>query len=225
MHYRWSLSLVLLFAACGDDSGAGTEGVEQDASSDSAAMADSPAMHGDGMSMHDAPVLDGEAAPEPTAEGSAAYVVESYACAHGGGGGGGGGGPMPADAQADIQFLLANHDLVSRHVTYLETGIESVTTSDNADVAATLQRHVAAMFQRVYVDEGSVRPWDPLFAAAIAEHARTALTIENIDGGVYATHTGVDPGAVALVHGHAQTVSLFVEGGEAEAQNCHSVPE
>ncbi|QDU89673.1 Cytochrome c551 peroxidase precursor [Pirellulimonas nuda] len=126
---------------------------------------------------------------------------------------------MAAD-QAGFHFLLLNHGSIERSVTELPDGVRTQTTSADAEVAAQIRTHVAAMHRRM--EQGRpVRRWDPLMAALFEKADLVDLEIAEIPGGIEATETSTDPETIALIQEHAKVVSGFVARGFAEAQLSH----
>jgi hypothetical protein len=112
-----------------------------------------------------------------------------------------------------FQTLLGNHELIRREFRDVEGGIESVTESDNAEVAALIQDHVAAM--KVRIENGyRIRMWDPMFREIF----------DNTAKGVKVREVSDDPYVARLIQAHAKVVSGFVERGSAESQLAHEPP-
>ena len=68
------------------------------------------------------------------------------------GGGGMMGGGMMGNSSQDMQIvhqLFAYHDQIRRSVEEIPGGVQTVTESDNPEVAALIQQHVASMHQRL----------------------------------------------------------------------------
>lgn len=134
-------------------------------------------------------------------------------------------GPDPR-TRADqnvFHYLLEHHQDVRRSVKRLDNGVETLTESDNSEVTAKIQEHVASMHQRIKDGRG-LRFWDDLFAAIFKQHASIAMTVENTKRGVKVRETSEDPGVAALIQAHAEVVSRFVALGIAEAQRNHPLP-
>ncbi len=129
---------------------------------------------------------------------------------------------MRAD-QDVFHFLLEQHGLIRRQVKNLENGVETLTESDNAEVTAKIQEHVAAMHGRVKSGRG-LRFWDELFVAVFKNHEKIDMVVENTEHGVKVTETSGDPYTVKLIQAHAIVVSRFVERGFEEAHEHHAAP-
>ena len=131
--------------------------------------------------------------------------------------------PDFAADRAGFQFLLANHDEIRREVKHLDNGVETVTESDDAEIAKKIQEHVAAMHKRV-TKPNPIHLRDPLFAALFRHTDKIEMKIENTEKGVRVTEISDDPQVVPLIQAHAAVVSLFVKNGSAEARKNHEVP-
>lgn len=126
--------------------------------------------------------------------------------------------------QAVFHYLLEHHKEIRRSVTKTANGVETLTESDNPEVAARIQEHVAAM--KVRVEEGrGLRFWDELFAAIFRNYKKIEMTVEKTEKGVRVTETSTDPYGVLLIQAHAEVVSGFVARGFAESSQNHPVPE
>lgn len=122
-----------------------------------------------------------------------------------------------------FQTLLGNHELIRREFHEIPTGIESTTESDNAEVAALIQDHVAAM--KVRVEHGrAIRVWDPMFREIFANADKIRFEFENTPKGVKVRETSDDPYVARLIQAHAKVVSGFVARGGAESQLAHEPP-
>ncbi|MCA9220260.1 MAG: DsrE family protein [Planctomycetales bacterium] len=141
-------------------------------------------------------------------------------------GAGGGRGPdaaMRAD-QDVFHYLLEHHAEIRRTVKPLEDGVETLTESDNPQVAKRIQEHVAAMHARVKSGQG-LRFWDDLIVALFRHHAKIEMVVKDTPKGSKVVETSPDPTVVALIQAHAQVVSLFVAHGFDEAHKNHAVPQ
>ena len=142
-------------------------------------------------------------------------------------GGRGGGGPWndPSFVQDrdEFHYLLAHRDAIQRKVTKTANGVETVTESDDPEVAATIQRHVESMHKRI--QEGRpIHMRDPLFAGVFANAPKIAMKVQPTKKGVRVTETSTDPYVAKLIQAHAEVVNLFVANGFAEAPTNHAVP-
>ena len=136
--------------------------------------------------------------------------------------GGGGQAGMGADGKL-IHFLFDHRQQIRRTVTNLPNGVETLTESDNPQVAGVLQSHVASMDDRM--DTGRpIHLRDPLFRALFANRQKVKRTVINTAKGVRVTQTSDNPVAARLVQIHAQVVSLFVKNGREEMHKDHLVP-
>jgi hypothetical protein len=133
-----------------------------------------------------------------------------------------GAGPALRADQEVFHFLLQHHAEIRRSVKKLENGVETVTESDNPEIAAKIQDHVAAMHERIKAGRG-LRLWDELFAAVFQKSAKITMSVEETETGVKVTETSEDPIATALIQAHADVVSQFVARGFDEAHRNHPV--
>jgi hypothetical protein len=122
-----------------------------------------------------------------------------------------------------FHFLLENHKVIQRKVRLLDNGVETITESDNVDVAKKIQEHVPAMYERLKSGKG-VRYWDPLFAEAFKHGKKMKMTIENTKSGVKVVETSDEVAVVKIIQAHAEVVSKFVKSGFEEAQKEHPLP-
>jgi hypothetical protein len=142
-------------------------------------------------------------------------------------GGRGGQGPWgdPSFVQDRDMFhyLLGHRDSIQRKVTKLTNGVETVTESDDPEVAATIQRHVESMHKRL--EEGRpIHLRDPLFAAIFANWQKITMKVEPTKKGVRVVETSSDAHVAKLIQAHAEVVNLFVANGFAEVPKNHAVP-
>ena len=144
----------------------------------------------------------------------------------GGRGPGAGRGMGPnASMRADqdvFHYLLEQHERIRREVKDLDDGVETLTESDDAAVAAKIQEHVAAMHERIKTGRG-LRFWDELFVAVFRNHDKIKMVVENTEHGVKVTETSDDENTVRLIQAHAVVVSKFVKRGFDEAHENHTV--
>ncbi len=142
------------------------------------------------------------------------------------------GGPGFRGGQGDTQFavdrdvfhfLLANGNKIQRTVKNLDDGVETITESDDPEVAGKIQEHVAAMYVRVE-NPSPIRMRDPLFAEIFRNTEKIEMKWEDTDKGVKATETSKDPYVAKLIQEHAKVVSLFVKHGFDEAHKNHAIP-
>jgi hypothetical protein len=122
------------------------------------------------------------------------------------------------------QFLLQHRAEIRRDVTKTARGVETVTESDNPEVAAALQKHVPAMALRVKKPD-PIHLRDPLFAELFRHAAKIELTHEDTAQGVRVQETSDDPYVARLIQAHADVVSLFLKNGHAEVRKNHALPE
>jgi hypothetical protein len=135
----------------------------------------------------------------------------------------------PASAQMhreDMQlfhYLLANRDKITREVKNLPNGIDTVTRSDDPEVAARLKAHVASMLKRM--EEGRpIHARDPLFAELFRNAKKVTVSLQPFLEGVHVVETSDDEYTVRLLHEHGRVVNLFIKNGMREMHRDHPVP-
>lgn len=122
-----------------------------------------------------------------------------------------------------FQFLLKNHERITRSVKQLGNGVETLTESEDENIAAKIKEHVEWMQYRI--DETKpIRLRDPLYAELFKHTDKIKMAIEETANGVRVTETSDDPYVARLIKAHAKTVSGFVKHGFAEAMKNHAVP-
>lgn len=132
-------------------------------------------------------------------------------------------GPEMRADQDVFRFLLDHHAEIRRSVKRLDNGVETLTESDNKEVATKIQEHVASMHQRIKDGRG-LRFWDELFVAIFQKHASIKMTVEKTEKGVKVVETSDDQAVVLLIQAHAEVASQFVAHGFDEAHKNHPVP-
>ena len=122
-----------------------------------------------------------------------------------------------------FQTLLGNHELIRRETKEIPSGIETVTESDNAEIAALIQDHVAAM--KVRIENGHrLRQWDPMFVAVFDHADRIRMEYEKTAKGMKVREVSDDAYVARLIQAHAKVVSGFVERGGEESRLAHEPP-
>ncbi len=132
-------------------------------------------------------------------------------------------GPEMRADQDVFHFLLDHHAEIRRSVKRLDNGVETLTESENKEVATKIQEHVASMHERVKEGRG-LRFWDELFVAIFEKYKQIRMTVEKTEKGVKVVETSDDKAVVLLIQAHADVVSQFVAHGFDEAQKNHPVP-
>lgn len=124
----------------------------------------------------------------------------------------------------DFFFLIEHRDAIRRTVKNLPNGFESLTESDDPEVAQMIQVHVSAMYDRV--ENGNpIRMRDPIFRAIFGNANKIKMTVESTDHGVRVTETSSDAYVVKLLQEHARVVSLWMKNGYAELPKNHPAPK
>ena len=131
--------------------------------------------------------------------------------------------PRFIEDQKWFHFLLDNRAKIRRTVTRTQIGVDTVTESDDPDVAAGIQTHVAAMHARVKEGRG-IHMRDPLFREVFRHADKISMEITNTDKGVRVVETSDDLYVASLIRAHADVVSQFIENGHEEVRKDHPVP-
>lgn len=160
----------------------------------------------------------GEAGKEPS---------DACPCqARGGGSHRRGRGRMDPQFQEDHDvffYLLSHRDSIQRTVNKLEDGVETITESEDPEVAAKIQEHVHAMHARL-TEQRPIHQRDPLFRALFAHADEVEMKVTDTDHGVRVRETSADPKVAKMIQAHAEVVSLFIKNGHAEMRRDHAVP-
>jgi hypothetical protein len=122
-----------------------------------------------------------------------------------------------------FHFLLDNRAKIRRTITRTEKGVDTLTESDDPEVTAGIQAHVAAMHARVKEGRG-IHMRDPLFREVFRHADKVSMKITDTEKGARVIETSDDPYVVSLVQAHADVVSAFIENGYLEVQKNHAVP-
>ncbi|MCA9078912.1 MAG: hypothetical protein KDA58_00075 [Planctomycetaceae bacterium] len=120
-------------------------------------------------------------------------------------------------------YLLEHRKSITRTVKLLDNGIETVTESKDPEVAAKIQEHVAAMYDRVENNK-PIHMRDPLFRELFRNTKKLTMKAEETEHGVKVTETSDDPYVAKLIQYHAEVVSLFIKNGFSEMPKNHDLP-
>lgn len=133
---------------------------------------------------------------------------------------------MGRENRADMQIihqLLGDNKKITRKVTKLPNGVETLTESTDLKIAALIKSHTLSMQKRM--KEGRpIRTWDPLFAELFQNHKKVAMTIVNTKNGVRVIETSKDPYTITLIQWHAEAVNGFVKSGMPGMHKEHPAP-
>ncbi len=99
-----------------------------------------------------------------------------------------------------------------------------MTESDDPEIVAKLQEHVASMYQRVE-NVQPIRMRDPLYREVFKHADQIQMKLENTEKGIRVTETADDEYVVKLIQAHAKVVSGFAEHGFEEARKNHAPPQ
>ncbi|MCA9065174.1 MAG: hypothetical protein KDA96_19025 [Planctomycetaceae bacterium] len=132
------------------------------------------------------------------------------------------GDPRHDQDHQDFFFLVEHREEIQREVTNLDNGIETVTESDNPEVATMIQVHVDSMYDRVE-NHNPIRMRDPLFREIFANADKITMEVKPTEKGVV-RETSEDPYVVKLLQEHAKVVNLFIRNGYPELPRNHAAP-
>eukprot|EP01083_Nonionella_stella_P026768 73708_1 len=157
---------------------------------------------------------------------------------HGGGMGfgsdhGGMKGMKKSEMMEMIHNLLDHRKEIDRSYINTNDGIESSTSSDNADVASWIQIHVYQMMTLMESEGGVIRRWDELFETMFDLRGFHEMAVTNTTYGVDVVQEVISDKEMdgskakctkALIQKHAEVVSNFVDHGWDEMHRNHPVP-
>lgn len=168
------------------------------------------------------------AAGDQTSQEVAAAVARGMGRGMGMGPGGmghGHAGDPQHDRDHSVFFFLIDHkESITRTIKNLPNGIETVTESTDPDVAAKIQDHVEAMYDRME-HVNPIRMRDPLFREIFANAKKIQMEVEHTEQGVRVKETSDDAYVAKLLQKHAQVVSLFIKNGYSELPKNHDAPK
>ncbi len=124
-----------------------------------------------------------------------------------------------------LHAMFAARDKITRTVTNLPNGVETLTESADDEIASLLQEHVPAMEGRVgRNDPLPPMTFHPLFIELIKHADDFTLTYDETDHGVKVKYTSDDPYVVLLIQEHAQLVSRLIKNGMEEIHKPYTIP-
>jgi hypothetical protein len=130
------------------------------------------------------------------------------------------------DHMKDMQVfhqLIEQRDRITRTVTVIDKGVDTLTESDDPKLAALIRVHVAAMTARVE-QARPIHMRDPLFRAVFANADRIEMKSSATEKGIRVIETSTDPYVAKLIQAHADVVSAFLKNGFEEMHKNHEVP-
>lgn len=133
-----------------------------------------------------------------------------------------GDGSHAADMQV-FHYLLEHRAKITRTVTLLPDGIDTITRSGDPAVASQLKVHVSAMAKRM-AEGRPLHARDPFFAELFRHAKAVAITIQPLAEGVRVIETSADPFVAKLLQEHARIVDKFLANGMSEMHRDHPVP-
>lgn len=114
-----------------------------------------------------------------------------------------------------VHQLFAYHDLIRRSVEEIPGGVQTLTESDNSEVAALIQQHVASMHQRL--DDGR---WFAMMSRTLPilfqNAERYQRQSQKTSKGIAVTKTSDDTELANVLREHAQEVTQFVQSGMSQ---------
>lgn len=120
--------------------------------------------------------------------------------------------------------LVMQHDQVTRTVKQLANGVETLTESEDATVAAKIKAHVPAMYKRLRENQ-PIQQMDPLFRELFRYGSKIKSEVTMTPFGVMVIETSTDPYVVKLIRAHAKTVDELVARGMQAMHETHDVPK
>jgi hypothetical protein len=134
-------------------------------------------------------------------------------------------GPQMMRDMHTIHDLLVNHRNIQREVEDIPGGVQTVTRSEEPEVAELIRTHVRQMKQRLETGQ-PIRMMDPVFREIFKNHEKIRLQIDDIPGGARVIEQSDDPQVVLLIRQHAhRAVSEFVKEGMRRAMQPTPLPE
>jgi hypothetical protein len=131
------------------------------------------------------------------------------------------GGNATDDERSDLHALFSNHDKIKRTVTNLPDGIRTATESDDPEVAATIQKHVAEMGKRVEEGRDPGLPIEtPALHAIFQNKDKIKTAYEATEKGIIAIQTSTDATAVKALQDHAAEVTDLAQRGMVAAHEA-----
>lgn len=120
--------------------------------------------------------------------------------------------------------LVMLHEKVTRAVKQLPNGVETLTESEDAEVAAKIKEHVPAMYRRLK-ENRPIHQVDPLFRELFRYGKKIEARVTMTENGVRVVETSTDPYVVKLIKAHAASVDELVKRGMEAMHEPHAVPK
>jgi hypothetical protein len=131
------------------------------------------------------------------------------------------GGNATMGERSDLHDLFSNHDKIKRTVTNLPDGIRTVTESDDPEVAATIQKHVAEMGNRVEEGRDPNLPIEtPALHAIFQNKDKIKTAYEATEKGIIVVQTSADATTVKALQDHAAEVTDLAQRGMVAAHEA-----
>lgn len=122
-----------------------------------------------------------------------------------------------------FQFLLRHREEITRKVTELPDGVETLTESENPEVVGKLRDHVEAMHKRLKTGQ-PIHMRDSLFRAVFQHADQIDMKLEETPKGLQVRETSQDPYVVKLIQAHAEVLNQFLAKGPEEVRRDHPLP-
>lgn len=133
------------------------------------------------------------------------------------------GDPGHAADRDMIHFLIDNRDKITRTVTKTDSGVDTLTESNDAEVAQQIKGHVASMKSRIH-DAKPIHQRDPFFVEIFKNADKIEMAIVPTEKGVRVRETSKDPYVVKLIQAHADVIDKFLANGRSEMHEDHELP-
>lgn len=111
-----------------------------------------------------------------------------------------------------VHEMIGNHNLITRKVTNLANGINTITESNDPQTAQAIKAHVASMTQRLK-DGREFNLFSPTIPVLFANRDKIKTKVYTTAKGVIVTQTSDDPTVVAALQTHASEVSELARDG------------
>ncbi|MFT5327402.1 MAG: cytochrome c peroxidase [Planctomycetaceae bacterium] len=125
-----------------------------------------------------------------------------------------------------LHALFDGRNKITRTIKNLPDGAETLTESDDDEIAGLIQEHVPAMDIRVNEDKPlPPMTFHPLFVAIIKHADKIEMKYESTDHGLKVTYTSKEPYVVLLIQEHAKLDSRFIKNGMEEVHKPYTIPK
>lgn len=130
-----------------------------------------------------------------------------------------GGDTTPAEVE-EMRVMFQNHPDITRSVTNLPDGIETLTESTDPDLAAAIVSHVLKMAERMETGRDPMVPiQSPTLQILFERGDRITTEMTPTESGIKVRQTSKDPEVVAALQTHAAEVSDLAARGMAAVRD------